>query len=279
MLSNIHTHTTFCDGKENPEKYVIAAIEKGMVSLGFSAHAPVPFSCNWAIPSARLTEYISTIDLLKEKYKSKIQIYTGIEVDFFPDIWDYTYELIHSHSFDFHIGSVHFIDFYPDGSRWTIDGPNEEFRKGFGKIFSNDSATVTRKFFEYTRKMIRVMQPPVIGHIDKLKMQSRPDSFFPEDTPVFQKELYATLEEVRGTNCIVELNTRGVYKKKSKTFYPGLEALKQMADMRIKVMINSDAHLPQELTEEFSAAKEMLKVAGFKEHYILKDNTYMSISL
>ena len=34
MLSNLHQHTTFCDGKSTAEEVVIAALEKGFSSIG-----------------------------------------------------------------------------------------------------------------------------------------------------------------------------------------------------------------------------------------------------
>lgn len=42
MLANFHTHSTFCDGKNTPEEIVLAALEKGFVSIGFSSHGYTP---------------------------------------------------------------------------------------------------------------------------------------------------------------------------------------------------------------------------------------------
>ena len=39
ILSNAHTHTTFCDGKNTAEEMVQAALDNGFVSLGFSGHS------------------------------------------------------------------------------------------------------------------------------------------------------------------------------------------------------------------------------------------------
>lgn len=274
MYSNIHTHTNYCDGGEAPRKYVLAAIEKGLTSLGFSAHAPAPFDCNWAVPIGRLQKYIEEINALKAEFRNQLQIYLGLEADYFPDIVPYTLNLLHSGPFDYFIGSVHFVDSYPDGRRWTIDGANAEFRKGFEEIFNNDAILVTRKFFEYTRKMIAELKPPVIGHIDKLKMQHRADCFIPEEHPVFREELLTTLETVKEAGSIVEINTRGIYKKRGNTYYPGQEVFREMNNMGIKVMINSDAHLPGELLNEFENAYNALRVAGYKEHYVLVNNEF-----
>jgi histidinol-phosphatase (PHP family) len=272
-------HTHFCDGGEAPVKYVHAAIEKGLTSLGFSAHAPAPFECNWALPLHRLNNYVNEIQELKETFKSKLQIYLGLELDYFPDIVSYSRNLLQSGPFDYFIASVHFIDQYPDGRRWTIDGPNEEFRKGFAEIFQNDAITVTRKFFEYTRKMIADLNPPVIGHIDKLKMQYRPGSFIPEDHSIFKEELIKTLEVAQKAGSIVEINTRALYKNRGKTFYPGQQVFKEMNELGIKVTVNSDAHLPHEITSEFDAAFKALSSAGFTEHYILMDNQFQAVKI
>jgi histidinol-phosphatase (PHP family) len=279
MYSNIHTHTHYCDGKEAPRNYVLAAIEKGLVSLGFSAHAPVPFDCNWAIPQDRFNDYIAEIKHLQVEFASKIQIYLGLEIDYFPDIPTYTTELIQRSPLDYFIGSLHFIDAYPDGRRWTIDGPNEEFRNGFHKVFQDDSILVTRKFFEYTRRMIQDLKPPVIGHLDKIKMQHQPGFYISEDHPVFREEVLKTLDQIKNTNSIVEVNTRGIYKNKYAGFYPGIWAIQEMAKRNIKVMVNSDAHQSSELLNEFPLAFAALRNAGYQKHYILKDGNFIPVEI
>ena len=39
MLANFHTHSTFSDGKDEPEEIIKYAIECGFDALGFSDHA------------------------------------------------------------------------------------------------------------------------------------------------------------------------------------------------------------------------------------------------
>lgn len=272
-------HTHFCDGGEAPEKYVLAAIDKGLVSVGFSAHAPAPFECNWALPAPRLNNYIDEIEKLKTQYYSRIQIYLGLELDYFPDMVPYSKEILVSRAYDYFIGSVHFIDFYPGGHRWTIDGPNEEFRKGFREIFANDPEEVTRRFFAYTRKMILDMNPPVIGHIDKLKMQYRHDCFIPETHPLFREELIKTLDIAQKAGSIVEINTRALYKNRGQTFYPGQDMFKLMQEMKIKVMVNSDAHLPHEIVSEFGTAFNELRKAGYRSHWILMNGQFTEVEI
>ena len=53
-LQNLHTHTTYCDGKNTAEEMVQKAIELGFRSLGFSGHAPMPDSIPASYPDYRL---------------------------------------------------------------------------------------------------------------------------------------------------------------------------------------------------------------------------------
>lgn len=279
MLSNIHMHTRFCDGGEEPVSYVRSAIEKGLVSVGFSAHAPVPFDTNWALSCHRLQSYIEEITRLKEEFNSQIQVYLGLELDYFPDIVPYSKSILASGTFDYFIGSVHFIDAFPDGRRWTIDCPNDEFRIGFSQIFDNDPVEVTRKYFDYTRKMIRDLNPPVIGHIDKLKMQYHPDCYIPENHPVFREELLKTFETAQKAGSIVEINTRGIYKNGYGDSYPGRELFAVMNQMGLKVTVNSDAHLPHEITGEFQTVFNALRKSGFKTYSVLLNGHFEEVDI
>ena len=58
-------HSNFCDGKSELVDYVQEARKLGMISIGFSSHAPVPFATKWCMKSDRLDDYINEIDVIK----------------------------------------------------------------------------------------------------------------------------------------------------------------------------------------------------------------------
>lgn len=264
FLTNYHTHTHYCDGATEPRAYAESAIAQNLKILGYSAHAPVPFRCDWTIPLEKFQQYLTIIQLLKNEFTGKVEIYNGLEIDFIPDLWSQMEETIKPTQLDYFIGSIHFIDYYEDGTRWSIDGSNEEFQKGWNEIFHGDSHHLMRKYFSYTREMVKVMKPPIIGHLDKIKMQYNRQCFVPETDVVYREELMNTLEEIAATGSIVEINTRGVYRRNEPTFYPDFWVLCEMAKMNIPVMINSDAHHPNELILLFDRALEQLREAGYK---------------
>ena len=67
---NLHTHTTFADGKDTPEELVIEAINRGFSSLGFSEHSYMHFS-NFPnqLTLEKMPAYINEINTLKMKYQ------------------------------------------------------------------------------------------------------------------------------------------------------------------------------------------------------------------
>jgi histidinol-phosphatase (PHP family) len=81
-----------------------------------------------------------------------------------------------------------------------------------------------------------------------------------------------TLELIQDRDIIVEVNTRGIYKQRSETTYPGLDILKQIKNLRIPVMVNSDAHKPHELDGEFGYGFNLLIEVGINEVVYFKGN-------
>lgn len=279
VLANYHTHTKFCDGVEMPVVYVEEALKRNLKVLGFSAHAPVPFPSTWNLPRERYLEYKSIIQQLRHEYGSKLEIICGLEIDYIPELWSEMKAYIEPSQLDYFLGSIHFIDAFDDGTRWTIDGSNEEFRKGWEEIFMKDSYAVISKFFGYTRTMIEEMRPPVIGHLDKIKMQYTSTCFVSENDPFYWLELVKTLEAIKAAGSIVEVNTRGMYRRNEEGLYPGFRALQYMAKMDIPVVISSDAHRPNELINLFDFAASQLVKAGYKKSVYLTNGEWISVDL
>ena len=48
-LQNLHTHTTFCDGKNTCRELIERAIELGFNSIGFSGHGYTPFDIKYSM--------------------------------------------------------------------------------------------------------------------------------------------------------------------------------------------------------------------------------------
>ena len=108
---NLHTHTVYCDGKDTPEELVKRAIELGMTALGFSGHEYAPQDTDFCMSKDDTKRYTEEVLNLKKKYKDQIDIYLGIERDYFGKIDAYPYDYV--------IGSLHYVE--KDGVLMTVD--------------------------------------------------------------------------------------------------------------------------------------------------------------
>jgi histidinol-phosphatase (PHP family) len=299
LLFNLHTHTNFSDGSEPPEKYVEEAIKQGFHTLGFSDHSPVPFENTFAIREGKVQDYCDLIrDLTKkpefffepqrrEDAKNSIsessfsasprlrgkkrlpgqklpEILLGIEVDYIPGITRSIDYYRNNFSFDYFIGSVHFVKNQGSQDLWFIDGPNIEiYDRGLKEIFGGDIRKAITAYWHQLNELIFNEKPDIIGHLDKIKMYNR-GRYFSESEDWYTALVDETLDLAEKSGCVIEVNTRGVYKNRSETLFPGPEILKKIKALKIPITLSSDAHKPSELSLYFPEAKKILKGLGFK---------------
>lgn len=88
LLANYHVHSNYCDGTNTLEEMVQAGITAGLTSLGLTSHFPLPFGNDWTMKQENIEPYLDDIKSLKEKYASEIELYCGMEVDYFIDQQD-----------------------------------------------------------------------------------------------------------------------------------------------------------------------------------------------
>lgn len=280
LLTNYHTHTNFCDGKDSAENFVKQAICKGFKSLGFSSHAPLPFSSDWTMPAEKLEEYLTVIAELKDKYKSQIEIYTGLEYDYLGG--DIAVDYIHKFDsrLDYNILSVHFLGKYKDGTPWSVDGPLEEIQKGIEETFNGDARIAVETYFKYLGQGVLDLKPNIVGHLDLIKLHNKNNIFFDESSLWYQEAVRNCLYKIKEAGSILELNTGGILRGLVQDFYPSRNILKEAVALSIPIMVNSDAHSPKDIDGCYEQAFSLLKELGVKQYCILgKDAEFLFIDL
>jgi histidinol-phosphatase (PHP family) len=272
MWSNVHTHSKYCDGSSELSAIVDQAKKIKLVSLGFSSHAPVSFDCKWCMKSENLEQYLNEINSLQKT--SGIELYKGLEVDFIPGkITPSNF----SNQLDYTIGSIHFIDAFDGGTPWEVDGSNSSFLNGFEKIFNRNAQAAVTRYFELTRQMIQHATPTIVGHLDKLKIQNINNTLFHESDQWYVDEVTKTLDLISSHGAILEVNTRGLYQKKSLTPYPSPWILELALRKNIPVTLSSDAHHPDDLVNQFSETATLLLKIGYKKISVLKEKKWQSL--
>ncbi len=272
MLTNHHTHSLYSDGSSQPEEYIFAAIEKGFNLLGFTEHSPLPFENNFSFKKENKEEYIALINTLKQKYSGQISVYSGMEMDYIPGVSENFSKVKAEYKLDYLIGSVHLVKPENNDELWFTDGPDyRTYDKGLNELFAGDIRKAVTTYFNQLNEMIETQHFDIIGHFDKIKMHNR-DRFFKEAESWYMSLVKETLLLIQDRDIIVEINTRGIYKQRSETTYPGIEILKQIKAMHIPVIVNSDAHKPHEIDGEFEYGFSLLKEAGIDEVVYFKGN-------
>lgn len=263
---NFHTHSHYCDGSSHPEDYVRAAMTAGFHSLGFSSHAPVPFSNSFAIKdNESLIEYCHTVRKLGKIFGDALNIYLSLEIDYIPGLMPGFDELRKGCGLDYVIGSVHLVRREGTDKLWFIDGPKQEiYDQGLQESFDGDIRKGIASYYHQIIDMVETQRPDIVGHLDKVKMHNR-NRYFSEEEGWYAGLVGETLEVIRSAGTIVEVNTRGVYKKRSDALFPGVAVLKRVLEMAIPVTLSSDAHKPEEIDGYYPEAVELLKGIGFRK--------------
>jgi len=263
-LFNFHTHCHYCDGSSAPVDYVEEAIRQGFEALGFSSHSPLPFSNKFALQGdEKLLTYADEIRQLKITFQGQISLYLGLELDFVPGItkpFEYFRSLA---GLDYTIGGVHLIKKPDQDVLWFIDGPLQQtYDEGMKLLFGADVRSAITTYWQQVREMISSQKPNVVAHLDKIKMHNK-NRYFDEDETWYVDQTDQTLELIKKTGTIVEVNTRGIYKGRSEELFPGITILKKIHQLGIPVTISADAHRPEELSAYFEQAFLILKSIGF----------------
>jgi histidinol-phosphatase (PHP family) len=277
MWANFHTHSHYCDGVGKFEDY-LDADPGNILSLGFTSHAPVPFDCAWCMKEENLDKYVAELSELQKAHsdQGKTQIYKGLEADFVPGVVSpHTYK----DKLDFTVGSIHFVEQLSSGKYWEIDNTYEVFLEGLENIFKNNIKDAICRYFELTREMVSGFTPSIVGHLDKIKIQNKAEKFFRETDPWYRAEIEKTVETISKASAMVEVNTRGLYQKKSATTYPSPWVLELILKKNIPITINSDAHHPRDLTNQFAQTAQQLLQIGFKKIHILLDGQWKPVHL
>ena len=100
------------------------------------------------------------------------------------------------------------------------------------------------------------------------------DGDFDEESPRYKAAALKALQAARENDCILEVNTGGVYRGYRKDFYPGAWLLGEWNKLGGRVIITADAHDTAALTFGFDEAAAAIKAAGFTALTVLTVNGF-----
>ncbi|MBN1501153.1 MAG: histidinol-phosphatase [Spirochaetes bacterium] len=261
---NYHTHTDYCDGKGTLEENIISAVSSGITDLGFSSHAPVYFNPAWTMKEDRFASYKSEISGLKKKYENRISIFTGLEVDYIPGITGPGSENIISKNLDYTIGAVHVLGRPDDDSLVPITGNSMSFEKSVNEKLDGDVVFSVKEYFRLLREMLINEPPDILAHFDLIKKINVDYVLFDENSTWYLNEIYDTLDVLKRTDVITEINTGALTRKKADSLFPSDLILNELCAGKMPVTVNSDSHSPSDICGLYPETFIKISKTGFK---------------
>jgi len=276
---SLHTHTNFCDGKDDVETMCRAAYEQKMDSIGFSAHAPIEkqIGCksDWNLKEDRVGEYVKEVLAAKERWQGKLKVFLGYEVDYIKGRRSPLDNDITELNLDYIIGSVHYLfpeDYTAKPSNvrfFTVDGPKEEFEEGIDRGFNGNAKALMHSYYDAQLEMIKMGGFDILGHPDLLKKNCNGKNYWAEEEELMrQKEIAIAVSK---TNIIIEVNTGGINRNKIQDLYPSLSFLRIISELNIPVIITADAHKAEHISGNYNIALNTIKSANIKKHFVISE--------
>jgi histidinol-phosphatase (PHP family) len=260
MLTDYHTHLRPDDPDTPPEAYFTAAnVERyrsaanaaGIAELGVSEHIH-RFTAALEIWRHPFWVEQATDDLDSYcEFVSGSGLRLGIEADYVAGAEDRIEAVLDARSFDYVIGSVHFVgEAAVDQDRWDV----WEAERG-------DPDRVWQRYFEQLAAAAATGLFDVMAHPDLVKVWGAGRPGPDRDPRNYYEPAVAAMAEA---GVAAELSTAGLRKPVAE-LYPSEAFARMLAEAGVPFALSSDAHIPEEVGYAYDRAVELLASIGVGE--------------
>jgi histidinol-phosphatase (PHP family) len=222
-------------------------IASGLSEIGFSDHNPMSTQFDdWRMAPDELPAYLQLVEEARADFPD-FPIRLGLECDFIPGQEDHLRALATQADWDYLIGAVHYIR-----DDWDVDNP---FKRDLWKQLPVEE--IWTRYFKLYTQAIHSGHFDFMAHPDLVKkFGDRPEG----DLKPFYTE---SLDALADCGIALELNTAGL-RKEVKEMYPSREFLEMAFTRNIPILINSDAHRPDEVAAGFDLALDLARSVGYR---------------
>lgn len=255
----------FCEhAKGTLRELLEEAVEQEFAVYGISEHAPryderhlfdTERELGWdtAKLKADFDAYAVESAALVNEFADRLTVLRGFEIESVPE--DRYIELMKDidkrENFDYMVGSVHFIEDIP------VDGPKELFDEAVRRCGGLEKLGL--KYYAKVREMVNGLKPEIVAHLDLIRKNAPSNGSV--DTPKLRNAARETLETVKASGAILEVNTAG-YRKGIVFPYPAPWLVQEAHSMDIPFCFGDDSHSPAEVGQDLELAREYLLELG-----------------
>lgn len=247
-LFDLHVHSVFSDGRDEPRDIVLAAIKKGVKTLGFSDHSYTEFDERYCIQKDKQAEYMKAVKDLKNEFSGKIKILCGTEQDF--------YSTAPTRGYDYAIGSVHYI--LKGGEYIPVDETADILKQAAKKYFSGDIMSLCEAYFEEVGEVYEKTKCDIVGHFDLITKFNEQEKLFDETDPRYINACKKAVNRIIKNCKVFEINTGAISRGYRTTPYPSDEIREYIRQKGGKFILSSDSHQKETLCFEFDKFRSLL---------------------
>ena len=233
------------------EAYVEHAIDIGLREIGFADHNPLPhgYGANVRMAESELDYYVQRVLDLRFQYRGKIVILLGLEMDFIEGQEDYLAKQIARYPWDYILGAVHYFDPECGLQKLELGTAHDPVDEQYARYFAG------------VRKLARDGLCDIIAHLDVVKRCGRQ----PSERGL--AEIPTTLAEIARAGLCMEINTSGYRHTElsQQQPYPTLPVVAQAIKLGIPLVVNSDAHKPEQVGFKFPHVEEFIRRQGCQQ--------------
>lgn len=248
IFKDLHTHSCFCDGKNSPEEIVLAAIGKGLKTIGVVVHSYTSEDDSYCVKKENVKVFQAEMARLKVKYADKIEVLCGVEQD--------CTSTFSTEGFDYVIGSVHY--FRVDGKLYNVDHSREELQRIVNDVFDGDYYAAVENYFESVKSLVGKFKLDIVGHFDLICKFNKGGALFDENHPRFINAFKSALDTLIPLNVPFEINTGAIARGYQDKPYPLPCTYSAIKARGGRFVISSDSHNKENLAFEYDKWKFML---------------------
>ena len=262
---NLHTHGTFCDGKDDYESTVKRAMELGFTSIGFSGHSYMSYSPAYSMSVEGTEEYKKVVRALAKKYEGQIDVLCGIEFDMYSED-----PLV---GYDYIIGSVHYLKL--DGKYVGFDRSADEVQSVINEYFGGDGLKFAKKFYETVCELPKYAKFDIVGHFDQITKNIEKRNLFDTSSKEYRTYALEALHTVAESCNVFEINTGAISRGYRTTPYLEPFLLREIKEIGGGIVISSDCHDNRYLDIHFDESLELARSCGFTEVLTLEKSGFV----
>ncbi len=268
LRGDFHTHTTYCDGKSTPRQMVEAAYRMGLTDLGISGHADYSmWEPGFGMSNETLAAYKKELEMLREEYAGKMNLYIGIELDTLGPVQDAEYT----------IGSTHSI--LKDGHLVMVDDTEEKLIQAVESLWNGNWYAMAEDYFELEATAYDKLHCDWIGHFDLITKFNEGYKHFDETKDVYLEPALAAMKKLNRQGLPFEINTGAMSRGYRTAPYPNPTLLRELKAMGGSIMINSDSHSADTIAYAFEQAQKIAYECGFRKVCVLTPRGLSEIPL